>query len=302
MHQLGTDILKLALVTYEDEGKYPGEGAKEDTRLIRYLQQRGLDVKFEIWTRKEVNWQQYDAIILKSPWDYFDKIELFRKWLDILDQENVRVLNPTPMVRWNTDKRYLLEVEELGYAIVPTILLEMNTTFEAAPYFKTWETNSIILKPVVSGGAKNTFQLTRNSTSIAPIEKKINKLLQEEAFLVQPFMPEIQTDGEWSFLFFNGQFSHCIRKVPREGDFRVQHYFGGAIISAEPPLFLLHSAQQLVNNFARGCLYARVDGLNQNGTFRLMELELIEPLLYLQDNEKLYQNYYQALRQMLSPN
>ena len=289
--------MKLALVTYEDEGKYPGEGAMEDARLINFLVQKGLDIKYEFWTDEKVNWQQYEAIILKSPWDYFDKIDSFLKWLDRLNQQKIKVLNPTPVVRWNTDKRYLLDVEQAGFPVVPTLIIETKEVFQAASYFDAFETDNLILKPAISGGAKNTYSLTRHET--AYYESKINEFLQEEAYLVQPFLPEIQTQGEWSLIFFNGLFSHCVLKVPRNGDFRVQHYFGGTILPSTPPPAVLKAAQGLVNRFAPGCLYARVDGLEQNGEFKLMELELIEPMLYLLDKEELYQNYYAALRQLL---
>jgi glutathione synthase/RimK-type ligase-like ATP-grasp enzyme len=289
--------MKLALVTYEDEGKYPGEGATEDARLIEFLTKKGLNVKYETWTDTEVNWQQYGAVILKSPWDYFDKINQFYNWLNKLDQEKVYVLNPTAVVRWNTDKRYLLAVEEAGFPIVPSQIVEQKSVFQPALLFERWATDTIIVKPVISGGAKNTFSLT--PANLTTYENKINELLQEETFLVQPFMPEIQTEGEWSLIFFNGRFSHCVLKVPRPGDFRVQHYFGGAIIPSTPPASVLEAAQKLVAKFASGCLYARVDGLNHKGEFRLMELELIEPMLYLQDKAELFENYYQALRQML---
>ena len=289
--------MKLALVTYDDEGKYPGEGSREDARLQEYLGQKGLDIKYEIWTNPEVNWLQYEAVILKSPWDYFDKADIFQNWLEVLDQLKVKVLNPTDIVRWNMRKEYLLDVEKAGFPIVPTRIIRQNESFQATPFFEIWETENLIVKPVISGGAKNTFSISQRNGGI--YEEQINSLLQKEAFLAQPFMPEIQTTGEWSLLFFNGSFSHCVLKKPRNGDFRVQHYFGGAIIPTIPPAAVLDYAQQLVQQFAPGCLYARVDGVESNGEFRLMELELIEPLLYLLYAEASFEKYYQALRRML---
>ena len=288
--------MKIALVTYDDKGKYPGEGASEDNRLCNYLTQKGLSVNFEIWTDPTVNWCQYDLIILKSPWDYFDRIEEFRNWLDLINKQPVKILNPTPVVRWNLAKSYLLEVEQAGFAIVPTVVIRQQDKFTAAPYFNRWQTDTIIVKPEVSGGAKNTFTISKTETTT--FEKQINALLATENYLVQPFMPEIQTAGEWSLIFFNSQFSHAVRKVPQSGDFRVQHYFGGAIIPDSPPAAVLAYAEKLLQQFAPGCLYARVDGLESTGGFKLMELELIEPLLYLLDRKQLYDNYYQALIQL----
>ncbi|WP_026464781.1 ATP-grasp domain-containing protein [Adhaeribacter aquaticus] len=285
--------MKLALVTYYDEGKYAGEGSSEDQRLEQYLNQKGLQVTFEYWTNPQVKWEEYDLVIIKSTWDYFDRIHQFLSWLDILEKKQVRVLNPIPVIRWNTNKQYLLEVEKAGFAIVPTQIIYQGEQVHLPDYYEEWQTQTLIIKPLISGGAKNTFAVSKSE--IATFYPTFEELLVEEPYLVQPFMPEVQTQGEWSLLFYNGKFSHCVLKVPQTGEFRVQHYFGGAIIPTTPPASILETAQQLVNTFAQGCLYARVDGLNSNGIFTLMELELIEPLLYMLDQEKLYENYYQAV-------
>ena len=292
--------MKLALVTYNDQGNFAGEGALEDQRLLQFLQQKGLDIQFVVWNDPQVNWEAYAAIILKSPWDYFDRFAEFTVWLELLEKKNVRVLNPVKTVRWNADKRYLFAIEKSGFGIVPGRLLETTQDLQLTPLFDTWQTEKIVVKPVVSGGAKNTFSIGRSETET--YEQQLTKLLKEEAFLAQPFMPEIQTEGEWSLVFFNGKFSHCVLKVPKQGDFRVQHYFGGAILPATPPETVLQSAEKLVQEFAKDCLYARVDGVLSQSGFKLMELELIEPLLYLQENETLYENYYQALLQLLQTN
>jgi glutathione synthase/RimK-type ligase-like ATP-grasp enzyme len=289
--------MKIALVTYNDQGNFPGEGSLEDNRLHQFLEQKGLDTKFEIWNDPAVKWENYDAILLKSPWDYFDRIQEFNQWLDKLEAQKLFVLNPVKTVRWNSDKRYLLDVEKSGSAIVPTVILKSSDDLNLAKLYETWQTENIIVKPVISGGAKNTFSIPKAET--AAFEPKIKALLAEEAYLAQPFVPEIQTEGEWSLIYFNGRFSHCVLKVPKSGDFRVQHYFGGAIISSAPPEKVRLAAEKLVKDFAQGCLYARVDGVQTKGEFQLMELELIEPLLYLQENESLYENYYQALLELL---
>ena len=291
------ESMKLALVTYNDQGNFAGEGASEDQRLLEFLQHKGLDVQYEIWNDPNVNWNEYAAIILKSPWDYFDRIAEFSAWLDLLERQNLRVLNPVQIVRWNCDKRYLFDIEKSGFGIVPGRLLENPEKLDLVSLFDAWQVEKLVVKPVISGGAKNTFSFSRSEAKA--YEQKLAGLLKEEAFLAQPFMPEIQTEGEWSLVFFNGKFSHCVLKVPKTGDFRVQHYFGGAIVAATPPETVLKSAEKLIQEFAKGCLYARVDGVLSEGEFKLMELELIEPLLYLQQNETLYENYHQALLRLL---
>jgi hypothetical protein len=289
--------MNVALVTYSDEGKYTGEGTNEDTRLLAYLKAKGLQVAYNVWNNAAVNWGSYEAVILKSPWDYFDKVAEFKNWLQQLQKEQIKVLNPIDVVNWNLDKKYLLDIEQAGFAIVPTRIVPQNSFFAAEPFFELWQTNTILIKPAISGGAKNTFPIP--VAEVARLNQQVNKLLKTETFLVQPFMPEIQTQGEWSLLFFNGNFSHAVRKVPQRGDFRVQHFFGGEVLLEAPAPSIIKYGQELVQKFASGCLYARVDGLESNGEFKLMELELIEPLLFLQQNEALYENYYQALKSLL---
>lgn len=127
---------------------------------------------------------------------------------------------------------------------------------------------------------------------------KIASLLVQEDFIVQPFLTEIERDGEWSFLFFNGKFSHALLKKPKSGNFRVQHSFGGTIHSQVPQTHLLESTQQYVDLFAKDCLYARVDGAVINNEFVLMELELIEPFLFLDTDTNSYNNYHEALLEL----
>lgn len=274
--------MKIAYVCYD--GPLLTE---EDLLLLHFLQHKGLDIHREVWTDTSVNWQQYDLAILKSPWDYVDKITEFYDWLSLLEGLGVRLLNPYATVRWNSDKHYLKEMIDLGYPVIPATFMEKGESFDYTG------TDKLIIKPCVSGGARHTFIVTQERIP------EINLLLQEEAFMVQPFMKEIQEEGEWSFLFFNGRFSHCLLKTPVDGDFRVQHQFGGRSLYQQPPANYLLTASSFVDRFAKGCLYARVDGVVKDDQFLLMELELIEPLLFLATHESSYEHYYQALKEIV---
>jgi glutathione synthase/RimK-type ligase-like ATP-grasp enzyme len=290
-------IPQIALITYTDTGNYSGISNEENTQLYDLLQEKGLHISYQIWDDPAVDWSQFDLLILKSPWDYFDKIDAFYAWLDKLEQLQVRVLNPIKTVRWNADKRYLLDLQEQGVKIVPTVWLERGSAFDAAQVFEQLKSDKVIVKPAVSGGAKNTFALTLAQAEAETSD--INKLLQQESFLAQPFVEEIKTKGEWSFLFFNGEFSHSVLKTAKPGDFRVQHFFGGTVQTPEPPAALLEAAHNIVDNHAQGCLYARVDGVEQNGELALMELELIEPFLFMPMSEGAFERYYEALMEQL---
>ncbi|TXK37591.1 hypothetical protein FVR03_15155 [Pontibacter qinzhouensis] len=285
------------MVTCESLGKYTANADSEDERLYQFLQAKGLSVSFQVWDDENVDWDVFSAIIIKSPWDYFDKIAAFYAWLDKLEALGKKVLNPVKTLRWNADKIYFKDLVRQGVQVVPTCWLNKGSRFEAGPVFEQLQTDKIIVKPRVSGGAKNTFAITREAA--AAHTGKINALLQEENFLAQPFLEEIKSKGEWSFIFFGGEYSHAVLKTAKPGDFRVQHYLGGAVHTPAPPAALLATAQHLANSFAAECLYARVDGVEQQGELVLMELELLEPFLFLSMAEGATARYYEALQQLL---
>ena len=289
--------MKIAYVCYEDVGKYSSNVENEDQILLDFLKKKGLNLTMEVWNDPTVNWATYDLALLKSPWDYFDKIGEFYQWLNKLEDLNLDILNPAQIIKWNSDKHYLQEISEAGLPVTPTLYFEKGEKPDLSTCFELLKTEMLIVKPCISGGSKNTIKITRSN--LAEVTSLVHGYLTGEAYMVQPFLTEIETQGEWSFLFFNGTFSHNLLKKVKPGDFRVQHYLGGSIHSEPAPAHLLRSAEAYVRQFAQDCLYARVDGLEINGEFTLMELELIEPFLFLFTNQDSYQNYYNALTEII---
>ncbi|WP_299704186.1 hypothetical protein [uncultured Pontibacter sp.] len=289
-------LQQIALVTCQSLGDYTNNADSEDERLYRFLAEKGHQISFQVWDDEQVDWTAFDAIIIKSPWDYFDKISAFYTWLDKLEALGCRVLNPVQTLRWNADKIYFKDLQAQGVKIVPTVWLEQGSTFDAAAVVKAIGQDKIIIKPRVSGAAKNTLAIERAEAD--NYTDRLNALLQEEPFLAQPFLEQIKTQGEWSFIFFNGQYSHTVLKTAKSGDFRVQHFFGGSVHTPEPPAALLDAATRIVEQFAADCLYARVDGVELNGELVLMELELIEPFLFLSTSDGALECYYQAFLQL----
>ncbi|MBT9392015.1 hypothetical protein KLP40_02460 [Hymenobacter sp. NST-14] len=289
--------MNIALVTCESLAQYAAPNVDdEDSLLTGYLRRQGHTVEPRIWSNPAVDWTRFDAVLLKSPWDYFDRVEEFYGWLDRLERQQIRLLNPVPVVRWNANKRYLLDMERAGVRIVPTRLLPRGEAVDAAALLQEMGQEQVVVKPAVSGGAKNTFILTRQETAVR--QPQLTELVRHEDFLAQPFQSQIQEEGEWSLLYFGGEYSHCVLKTPKSGDFRVQHYLGGGIAPRQAPAHLRAAADRIVREFAPGCLYARVDGLDQDGELLLMELELIEPFLYLASDPQALPRYEQALRRM----
>jgi glutathione synthase/RimK-type ligase-like ATP-grasp enzyme len=289
---------RIALVTYTAQEKYAaGVSDNEDVRLQAWLRAQGLEAELEVWNNPAVAWERYDLAILKSPWDYHENLQDFYAWLRGLGQKGVRLLNAPQTVIWNSNKKYLTEIADSGLPVISSVLLAQSSRPDLAPLFTRWQTGRIVVKPCVSAGAKNTMLLSREQAEAG--KETLYTLLQEEDFLAQPYLPEIE-QGEWSFLFFGGEFSHSLLKVPKSGDFRVQHYHGGTFQQADSPAAYVAKAGEYVRRFAQGTLYARVDGLIKDGEFYLMELELIEPYLYLSTAPDGFENYYKALQRFLS--
>lgn len=289
--------MKIAYVLYHNQSSYHPDLEAENNGLLAFLRDQGLDVHPEIWDDPHVDWGRYPLAILKAPWDYFEKIDHFYAWLTALERLGVRLLNPAPRVRWNADKHYLADIAAAGLPVPPGVFLERGAPADLSGYFAHFDTDRLIVKPCISGGSKNTFALGR--AEVPAVAERLDGLLREGAYLVQPFIPQIGEEGEWSLLFFNGRFSHALLKKPVAGDFRVQQHFGGTIHPAVPPANLLDQATGYVAQFARGCLYARVDVVRTRGAFLLMELEIIEPFLYLLTHPDSYGNYYRALRELV---
>ena len=290
--------MKIALVTYQDKGAYSTINVNnEDDQIINYLTEKGLNITKEIWNNEQVKWENYDLAILKSPWDYFDLIEDFYAWLNKIENLNIKLLNPLATVRWNADKHYLHDIENAGLNVTPSKFITKGDEVNLLQYFEDFKTDQFIVKPTVSGGSKNTFKVT--AANVDEINEKLKTLVQIEDFILQPFIKEIEEIGELSFLFFNGQFSHALLKKAAKGDFRVQATFGGTVHPQEPSDELVAITLKYVDQFAKGCLYARVDGALVNNEFVLMELELIEPFLFLDTNDKALENYYEALMKLI---
>jgi glutathione synthase/RimK-type ligase-like ATP-grasp enzyme len=195
--------MNIALVTYKDKGAYHAINvSNEDDMLLTFLQSKGINIVKEIWNDPNVVWANYDTAIIKSPWDYFDHIKDFYSWLECMDLLNIRLLNPSSVLRWNADKHYLADIKDAGLMVTPTIFLSKDKPLVLNDFFATFKTDRLIVKPVVSGGAKNTFKVT--SENAEDIGHKLEQLLNDEDFIVQPFLREIEKDGELSFLFFGG--------------------------------------------------------------------------------------------------
>ncbi|HEV2621911.1 MAG TPA: hypothetical protein VGU65_07480 [Frateuria sp.] len=248
----------------------------DDAHLADCLRERGIEPTACVWNDPAVAWTGFDAVLMRSTWDYFQYYAAFLQWLDRLP---VPLINDRVLVRWNSDKRYLLDLAGQGVDIIPT---RLTTAADLPACTRATAGRELIVKPTVSGTAWHTV---RGRAGEPAFEAALAALPREFHYLVQPFLAQVLEEGEWSLLFFGGSYSHAVIKRPAAGDFRVQGEFGGTSQLADPPAHVLASAQRALDATAAlghgDVAYARVDGVVVEGGFRLMELEMIEPYLHL---------------------
>ncbi|MFC5623371.1 ATP-grasp domain-containing protein [Algoriphagus winogradskyi] len=290
-------MIHVAIVSYFSVGAYDNNTLDENQMLSEILSEHQIPHKIVSWSDPEVKWEQFSLLLIKSTWDYFDFYPEFLTWIDKIKKLGIPALNSMDTIRWNSSKRYLLEIASKGFPVIAGMILEKGLPLVKEKIASKIKTETWVVKPLVSGGAKNTLKISGNDWD-QHIEK-IQAWVNEEAFLVQPFVPEIERVGEYSLIFFNGKFSHAVLKTPASKDFRVQHYFGGTIKPIHPSSSMLASCQNLIDEFASESLYVRVDGVEIDGEFHLMELEMIEPYLFLGLSEQAVSNYKKAIMERL---
>lgn len=266
--------LRLALVTFQG---FP-QLHDDDRVALDALRARGFAPEPVAWDA-EVDWRGFDRIVVRSTWDYFQRIDAFRAWLDELERVGAPVLNPVATLRWNTDKRYLQRFAERGVPAIETAWLARGERVSLEELMKERGWAEAVVKPSISGGGWRTFRVRLDEA--ASRQGELERLLADGEAMVQPFVREILEDGERSLIFFNRAWSHAMRKRPKAGDFLVQLEHGGSIEAFDPPAALRELAERALAQVDGPLLYARVDAVHTDGEWRLNELELIEPMLYL---------------------
>ena len=234
------------------------------------LAYQGLTVEWRAWTDPAPI--EADLVLPLMAWGYHRALP---RWYDQLDRwQGTRFLNPLDVLRWNTDKRYLLELEARGIAIVPTRCHERLDDTALSGARAAFATDDLVVKPPVSAGSDHTWLLRDDAPCPAEALGR--------TMLVQPMMPMIASEGEFSLFWLAGEFAHAILKRPRSGDFRVQGQFGGQSQAVRPPAAARDLALATLGAIDADLLYARIDMVGDGrGGYALMEIELIEPWLSL---------------------
>jgi glutathione synthase/RimK-type ligase-like ATP-grasp enzyme len=274
----------LARVAFLTDSRHP-ELTADDRLLREALEQLGATVSPVVWSQASAGWREFDAALIRSTWDYHHRLGPFLETLGRLEDAGVRLFNPASVVRWNADKRYLLGLGAAGVPIPATALVRKGERPDLAALLRATGWARAVIKPAVSASAHETWSVEPEAASER--QSDLERLSAAGDVLVQEFRPEVTDPGEWSLVFVQGVLSHALLKTARPGDFRVQEEHGGRIEARTPEAALAAAAGHALAVAARclelrePLLYARVDGVVAGDRFLLMELELIEPALYL---------------------
>jgi len=273
----------IALATY---ASLPG-GAVDEQPLIECLAALGVRARAAVWDDPSNSWRDFDGVVVRSCWDYHLRHDDFFRWVDRVAGAGVSIWNSPTVLRWSSRKTYLHDLEIGGVRTVPTVWLLSDNARAKTASLATILTDTgwdrAVVKPIISASAHETWSVTIDDAreDAAEWDARLRALIARPGAMVQPFVEEVESDGEWSLLFFGGVFSHAVRKFAALGDFRVTREWGGRHETVTPPPNVIRQAERALRVAPSESVYARVDGFIMDGNFVLTELELLEPSLYL---------------------
>ena len=248
------------------------------------LARLGWRCEWHNWRSADVSWNDWDAVYVAATYDYPQRPEAFLALLGDIERSAAVLVNPLSLVEWNVDKAYLREIEQRGVAIVPGRWYSRAKDCDLDADGKRFGTDALVVKPAISTNATDTFLMRLPADESD--HGRMAAVFADRDFVVQPFVEAIQREGEYSLFYFGGVYSHAIRKIPKASDYRVQEEHGGHVVSHRPSDALLAAADHLLSVLPAEPVYARCDYVQgANGDYQLMEVELIEPSLYLETND-----------------
>ena len=283
---------RIAFVTCEEL-----PGIHGDDRLVaNALQHRGFEVTAAVWNDPAVDWRQFASVVIRAAWDYHLDEARYAAWLRWCEAAGVNLWNPAAAVLANIDKRYLANFADAGIAIVPIEYVERGRSASLRTLLERRNWTRAVVKPAVSASAYGTWR-TSLATAAAD-QRRLDEEVMGRSLLVQPFVDEIVTSGEWSIVFFDGEYSHAVVKKPASGDFRVQEELGGHAEPRDPSCAIVEQARRVLSHAPGPLLYARVDGIEHDGEFALMELEINEPFLFIGSSSGASKRFADAIVRM----
>ncbi|MET1058968.1 MAG: hypothetical protein ABWX84_05195 [Nocardioides sp.] len=267
-------IERLAWVTARE-----ARGRDEDEPLgLAALERTGVSVEVLDWDDPEADWSRFDRVVLRSAWDYPQRLPEFTAWLDEVAAVS-ELVNPPATVRWSLDKRYLTELDEAGVPITPTVFLPPGSV-------AAFPSGTFVVKPAVGAGSRDaaSYGADEHGAAVAHVARLH---ASGQVVLVQPFLRSVATDGEWPLVFFDGTFSHAASKrvaLPRAGsvDDLFAEETNAEHVATPAQVEVAQAAVDLVAARLGTPTYARVDLVRDDqGRFCVLEVELVEPSLFL---------------------
>lgn len=263
-----------------------------DNMLFEPLKAAGWLAEEVSWRKPDVDWNNYDVVVIRTTWDYQDDVKGFMACLQRIEASSAQLQNSLKIIEWNINKSYLKDLQNQGINIVPTLWFDTFSLTELEAGFRHFDTPQIVLKPLVSAGAEHTYKLTLDNLNAQV--KELKAVFAQREFMLQPFLNGIIEEGEYSLFYFSGHYSHSILKQPQSGDFRVQEEHGGQLKSIQPCEDMLTTARHCLAALPEDVLYARIDLVRHENEFAVMEIELIEPSLYFNMDTESAQRFVDA--------
>lgn len=253
------------------------EMTPEGQLLLAELRQLGLDAQPVVWDDPSVDWSVPEICVIRETWDYHVRRDEFVAWAERVAKHST-LLNSAEVVRWNTHKGYLRDLESRGVPVVPTAWLDAGTQADLHDIMSIRDWQEVVIKPAVSASAFETIQV--GLRQVAEGQAHIDRLLPSRDMMVQPFIPSVRDYGERSLIFIGGDLSHAARRQPALHLEEGGSAWEATLVQATADEAALAASALEAARFST--LYARVDMVrDETGKIRLMELELVEPSLFL---------------------
>lgn len=287
---------RVALVTYAGLRAL----SADDQLLLAPLAARDIRAEPAAWDDPAVAWDAYDGLVIRSTWNYHTSFDAFCSWIDRVEAAGVPTWNSPAILRWNASKTYLRNLAEHGVDVVPTRWVTERGGPELGELLADAGWSDAVVKPAVSASAYETWRISASRVS-GEDEARFRRIVARPGgAMVQRFVPELATSGEWSVMLIAGEYSHAVLKRPRPGDFRVQHEHGGSAERLTPAGRILAAAQAITARIPGPWLYARVDGVEIERQFVLVELELLEPSMFLKSDADAAATFADAIARALN--
>lgn len=254
-------------------GAVPQLEEKSRDLILAAGKRRGVEFEIVYWDEMDLPQRGFDLAVIRTTWDYTERADQFLAALESHERNGLRVCNPSQVVRWNMRKTYL---QELGPSAIETVWTEKPDAHTVSQAFDALDAAEVVLKPQVGAGSVRTVRLKRNAWSEADlIDGPVGPAM------IQPYLQAIETEGERSLFWFGGAYSHAVRKVPADGNW-LANTAGARFVADPPPPAAMEAAEAARVRAPQDLLYVRIDlVLGDDGKWRVIEIEAIEPYLFL---------------------